>query len=169
MEASDRLKMLFSGEDEVLLRTEAVNLRPAPQVNLPNPTFQQDSLPSGPPQSSYRPLAEGDPELDDPYIADLVQSHGSRENARKRGGKNNRYGRRSRPGWEAAPPAAPNTRNTSEKKSPHANRGQSGIRWFCQLSLLSRFPYKYIRGSDKDLVAKRFFDQNKFWDRTWDL
>lgn len=166
MDASDRLKMLFSGEDEVLLRTEAVNLRPAPQVAIPDPPVQQHSLPSGPSQSSYRPLADGDPELDDPYIAALVQSHDMRENARRRGGRNNRYGRRGRGGRHAAELI---TGKPSEMPIPFANGNQTGAHSFCQLSLLSRFPYKYIRGSDKDLVAKRFFDQTKFWNRTWDL
>ncbi|KAI5308406.1 hypothetical protein KEM55_005805, partial [Ascosphaera atra] len=40
---------------------------------------------------------------------------------------------------------------------------------FCPLIAVSRFPYKYLHGKLSDSVAKGFFDQGKFFRRTWDL
>lgn len=40
---------------------------------------------------------------------------------------------------------------------------------FCPWLAVSRFPYKYVRGDDSDRIAKSFFDQGKFWERTWDM
>lgn len=40
---------------------------------------------------------------------------------------------------------------------------------FCPLLAVSKFPYKFVRNSSADKIAKGFFDQGKFWLRTWDL
>lgn len=40
---------------------------------------------------------------------------------------------------------------------------------YCPIISVSKFPYKYISGSDSQRVAERFFDQGKFWQRGWEL
>jgi hypothetical protein len=39
---------------------------------------------------------------------------------------------------------------------------------FCQYNLVRRFPYKYLNDTN-DRVSKRFFANDKFFERTWDL
>ncbi|KAI1617326.1 hypothetical protein EDD36DRAFT_450974 [Exophiala viscosa] len=39
---------------------------------------------------------------------------------------------------------------------------------FCQFSLASKFPYKYMNDSN-DRVSRHFFANNKFYDRAWDV
>ncbi|KAK8221394.1 hypothetical protein IWZ01DRAFT_39751 [Phyllosticta capitalensis] len=36
-------------------------------------------------------------------------------------------------------------------------------------SLASKFPYKFLSKDFSDKVAKKFFDRNQFWNRSWDL
>jgi hypothetical protein len=46
--------------------------------------------------------------------------------------------------------------------------GNPVVGHFCLLTLVSKFPYKYMSDGE-DRVSKRFFAANKFYDRTWDL
>ncbi|EXJ85621.1 hypothetical protein A1O1_05987 [Capronia coronata CBS 617.96] len=47
-------------------------------------------------------------------------------------------------------------------------QGHPATGHFCQFSLAAKFPYKYMNDSN-DRVSRRFFAQNKFYERTWDL
>lgn len=40
---------------------------------------------------------------------------------------------------------------------------------FCPLVAISRHPYKYVKGEMSQRIASQFYDEGKFWDRTWDL
>ena len=40
---------------------------------------------------------------------------------------------------------------------------------FVPIMPLSKYPYKFAYNTDGDKIAKRFFDQGKFWMRTWEL
>lgn len=40
---------------------------------------------------------------------------------------------------------------------------------FCPLIAVSRYPYRFIHGELSQRVASEFFDQGKFWKRSWDL
>lgn len=51
---------------------------------------------------------------------------------------------------------------------PHTeNLNLSGF--FCPAISLSRFPYKFIRDDISQSAASEFFDEGKFWERSWDL
>lgn len=51
----------------------------------------------------------------------------------------------------------------SQTKNVHLNGS------FCPAISLSRFPYKFIRDNISQSVASEFFDEGKFWERSWDL
>lgn len=59
----------------------------------------------------------------------------------------------------------PPTDNPNPPQTPSVNPSGS----FCPAIALSRFPYKFIRDHLCQLVASEFFNEGKFWDRTWDL
>jgi hypothetical protein len=45
----------------------------------------------------------------------------------------------------------------------------AGVRYFCPALVISRYPYKYMRGADAVAVAQKYFDGGKFWGRKWTL
>lgn len=40
---------------------------------------------------------------------------------------------------------------------------------FCPLTAIAKLPYKYFRGQKSKAIASTFFDQGRFWQRTWHL
>ncbi|KAH8692729.1 hypothetical protein BGW36DRAFT_302862 [Talaromyces proteolyticus] len=40
---------------------------------------------------------------------------------------------------------------------------------FCPAAAIAKLPYKYLHGEKSKTVGKRFFDQDQFWQRKWDL
>ena len=52
------------------------------------------------------------------------------------------------------------------------NPGQDAVNpsgSFCPLIAVSRYPYRFIHGELSQRVSSKFFDQGKFWKRSWDL
>ncbi|KAK4940323.1 hypothetical protein LTR10_019539 [Elasticomyces elasticus] len=61
------------------------------------------------------------------------------------------------------------TQDSDEHELPTSNpQGAPANGHFCQFSLASKFPYKYMNDSN-DRVSRHFFANNKFYDRTWDI
>jgi hypothetical protein len=58
--------------------------------------------------------------------------------------------------------------NMTKKLPTHDIDGNKAIGHFCILSLVSKFPYKYMK-DPSDQVSKRFFAANKFYAREWDM
>jgi hypothetical protein len=58
--------------------------------------------------------------------------------------------------------------NMINKLPTHDIDGNKAIGHFCILSLVSKFPYKYMK-DPSDQVSKRFFAANKFYAREWDM
>jgi hypothetical protein len=50
----------------------------------------------------------------------------------------------------------------------HDVEGNPLIGHFCPLVLVAKFPYKYIVDTN-DRISRRFFAENKFYQRTWDM
>jgi hypothetical protein len=48
------------------------------------------------------------------------------------------------------------------------DHGNGATGHFCQLSLVTKFPYKYMADGN-DRVSRRFFAGQRIWERTWDL
>jgi hypothetical protein len=40
---------------------------------------------------------------------------------------------------------------------------------FCPIQAIARLPYRYFKGDLSHLIAKKFFDEGKFWLRKWTL
>jgi hypothetical protein len=61
------------------------------------------------------------------------------------------------------------TDDDSDRPLPAMNKlGHLVTGHFCQFNLVKRFPYKYLDDTN-DRVSKRFFANDKFFGRTWDL
>ncbi|KAL1955317.1 hypothetical protein VTO42DRAFT_8657 [Malbranchea cinnamomea] len=164
MNASDRLNLLFSGEDEELLHIEAVNLQPLPQMPNRSPLQQGSPGPTVPPNSHTLDKLE-DPELyEDEYVAISARAQKEQDAAQKRATKWNNAGKGKLP-----PVTTPNVDYLPAHEFPPSLPNGLGIRYFCPIVAISRYPYKYLRGPDADLIAKQFFGGGKFWARTWDL
>jgi hypothetical protein len=40
---------------------------------------------------------------------------------------------------------------------------------YCPIQAISRLPYRRFKGDLAPLIAKKFFEDGKFWERTWTL
>jgi len=71
-------------------------------------------------------------------------------------------------GKQSAMASSKNTSSTMDivKASDSASAPITGQ--FCQFTLVSKFPYKYMNDGN-DRVSRHFFANNKFYSRTWDL
>jgi hypothetical protein len=58
--------------------------------------------------------------------------------------------------------------NDNEGLPTSNTQGAPVIGHFCQFFLAAKFPYKYMNDRN-DRVSKRFFADNKFYNRTWDM
>lgn len=77
----------------------------------------------------------------------------------------------ARHGFPTTDPEYSNGRSASNNKAVAATSDDLGVKHeaFCPIVAFSRFPYKYIHGPDRDVIAKQFFDGGKFWARSWVL
>ncbi|KAK5198748.1 hypothetical protein LTR92_001219 [Exophiala xenobiotica] len=64
--------------------------------------------------------------------------------------------------------AVPESFNDNEGLPTSNAQGAPVIGHFCQFFLAAKFPYKYMNDRN-DRVSKRFFADNKFFNRTWDI
>lgn len=163
MDPSARLRMLFDDADGGLLRT---NVGLAPQSKGPEPALQPDLNTineSSMVLASVIPPSPSDSELsgeyEDEYLASLAAS--AREAREEKRAK-------------AAKLAELNKTKLQTKHMPvdgHAGPEleYAGQHYFCPALAISRFPYKYLRGIVSERVGNAFFDNGKFWARSWKL
>ncbi|KAL2359200.1 hypothetical protein RJZ56_007960 [Blastomyces dermatitidis] len=169
-----RLKLLFDGEDEDLLKTntglqsalEIANLSMKEQNTANNPpqtteTSRQQSSQAG---SSKKPAVDEPSSSEDGFDEYLATfSDATRENKRKKkiwNKNDNHYRGSTHVGLSIS---------TASYDTLGAAFYSNGGRLFCPISAISRFPYKYVRDSDGERIAQRFFNEGKFWKRPWDI
>ncbi|EEP82674.1 predicted protein [Uncinocarpus reesii 1704] len=159
MSLTDRLRMLFRGRDEGLLKAD-MGLKAGEEasatVNEPVPSTSD--LPTKPApvmhQLDNNDKDDSDSEYEDPYLAALAAS------AKGRAKHNSGMTAKSFKGSKTAT----STVDAEVFSQPFAETGH-----FCPAVVISRFPYKYLKGDLSEKVAKAFFDAGKFWSREWDL
>ncbi|GIJ87804.1 hypothetical protein Asppvi_006717 [Aspergillus pseudoviridinutans] len=61
----------------------------------------------------------------------------------------------------------PDTRDSKTHSQEEPSTPLDGF--FCPLMAMSRYPYKFVSKELSQMVASRFFDGGKFWQRVWDL
>ena len=71
-------------------------------------------------------------------------------------------------GHRAGPPQRGNLAESTNEMSDHDVDGNPLTGRFCPLTLVAKFPYKYMMDPD-DRVSRHFFAQNKFYQRKWDM
>lgn len=159
MDASDRLRLLFTGEDEALLRTSVGGLQPLPVgANQSNPNAAQQE------KSGQMDDSDNDKAFEDEYLASFARAE--KEAARKQASKKKK---KNGPKNQSNAAAMVAEGALPAQSGPQTPLDDSRVHYFCPVVTISRYPYKYIHGGDADLIAKRFFDRGKFWERTWDL
>ncbi|KAK3065201.1 hypothetical protein LTS18_006410 [Coniosporium uncinatum] len=73
--------------------------------------------------------------------------------------------------WLTSPDCDGSETQKQASEKPDLQQGQLAPvkHSFCPILPISKFPYKFISGSDSQQVASAFFDAGKFWQRSWDL
>ncbi|TPX19730.1 hypothetical protein DIZ76_017522 [Coccidioides immitis] len=161
MGLSERLRMLFMGADAHLLNADvglntdeeppelaceaASNTTPAPALPIrPEPAMR----------GVTNQESDSDSEFEDEYLAALAASAKNKNKGKERAAK------RVEATFENGRTENPEAASRQDIAEP---------RYYCPAVVISRFPYKYLKGDIADKVAKAVFDDGKFWDREWDL
>ncbi|PGH11314.1 hypothetical protein AJ79_04930 [Helicocarpus griseus UAMH5409] len=163
MDRGERLKLLFGGGDEELLKTNS-GLQYPIEAKSPSADGQRDvKIPSigvpqaNPANTSIKPalqeLSSSEDGFDE-YLASFSQAR----KAKMKKKKSNMGGK-----------SMPLSNGVDLSISTFSHHCDNKVASFCPIIAVSRFPYKYVRSSEKDRIAKGFFDAGKFWDRCWDL
>lgn len=189
----ERLNMLLGSEDRPPLPDPAT-LHIADQDLLPasdtRPVFSSSTTASyprtipkpAPPPPDRRDIDQISSSDDDEYVAafkessrpkiDLQPAQKTVKNKKKKKGTSASSQSAARTYDESSvttiaghAPARSRSSSTSSTYSEHGT--VTGT--FCPLVLASKFPYKYLRTDTSDKVAKRFFDEGKFWRRPWKM
>ncbi|KKZ65982.1 hypothetical protein EMCG_08276 [[Emmonsia] crescens] len=170
MDRRARLEMLFDGGDEELLKTNTelqsvleIGTLSVEEQNTVNPS-EINTPQTGQASASTKPAVE---ELSssedgfDEYLAAFSQASQKSKRKKKIHNKNDNICMGS------------TDPDLSILTFSHHTSGAAfcgnGAKSFCPISAVSRFPYKYVRGSDGDRIAQRFFSEGKFWKRSWDI
>ena len=155
MDRQARLQLLFQ-QDESLLQTDTHLTRmPPADVGMPDVTAAQSD---GKKSSSQRNL-DNHSLSDQPLIVEDVD--GERDGHPRNGKKIDE---------NADDSTQRGKLQAIETDQPVGGASQdTAADSFCPLLAVSRFPYKFIRGELRQQVARRFFDQGRFWNRGWDL
>ncbi|EEH04148.1 QDE-2-interacting protein [Histoplasma capsulatum G186AR] len=171
MDMQARLKILFDGEDEELLKTNTdlqsvleigtLSMKEQNNFNTPDAHPPETSQESASKKVVAVELSSSEDGFDE-YLSAF--SEVARKNKRKKkicskNDDNKSQGRASL--------------DLSTSMASHDAFGATlcgnGGRLFCPISAVSRFPYKYIRGNAGEQIAQRFFNEGKFWNRSWDI
>lgn len=171
MDMQARLKILFDGEDEELLKTNTdlqsvleigtLSMKEQNNFNTPDAHPPETSQESASKKVVAVELSSSEDGFDE-YLSAF--SEVARKNKRKKkicskNDDNKSQGRASL--------------DLSTSMASHDAFGATlcgnGGRLFCPISAVSRFPYKYIRGNAGEQIAQRFFNEGKFWNRSWDM
>ncbi|OJD13377.1 hypothetical protein AJ78_06166 [Emergomyces pasteurianus Ep9510] len=170
MDRQARLKMLFDGEDEELLKTntelqpvfetQALPMKEHNAVNRPETRPPQTGQASASTKPAVVESSSSEDGFDD-YLAAFSQA------ARKSRTKNKTCNKNDK-NCKGNSDADLSISTFSHHSSEAAVCGD-GVKLFCPIVAVSRFPYKYVRGSVGEQIAQRFFSEGKFWERSWDL
>ncbi|OAX84461.1 hypothetical protein ACJ72_01161 [Emergomyces africanus] len=170
MDREARLKMLFDGEDEELLKTNT-ELQPVLETRT-LPVREQNTL-SRP--ETRAPQAIQETASRKPVVGELSSSEDGFDEylaafsqaARKSKRKNqifNKYNNNCKQNTDLDLSIS-----TFSHHSSGAGLCRDGVKLFCPIVAVSRFPYKYVRHDDGERISQRFFSEGKFWKRSWDL
>ncbi|PGG99766.1 hypothetical protein GX51_06138 [Blastomyces parvus] len=172
MDMQARLKLLFDGEDEELLKTntglqsalEIGTLSMKEQNTFKPPETGETSRQQSSQAGASKKLVEDPSSSEDGFDEYLTAfSEAARKSKRKKKilNRSNNHCRGST--------HVDLSISTASYDTLGAAFCGNGGRLFCPISAISRFPYKYIRGSDGERIAQRFFSEGKFWKRSWDI
>lgn len=190
MDSAERLKLLFQGADEALLsvdvglqdqqqqqqqqhqetqqKQEEKQVDKKQQRSSPNvtsaPSLATDCAMSSTIQDPnvLDPVESDDELFEDEYLGSFARASKSKASSKKKTVK------QARDKLEL-------TEADCYKGAGQAGSGflppESGapIQYFCPIVTISRFPYKYIHGPEKNPIAAGLFDAGKFWNRIWDM
>ena len=180
----DRLNKLFEGNKRIAQadpnNAHTADLDFAPKVSINKQAMPDPTLPEEPGKipevSSYlesisppSPRSGRDLELltssdEDEYVAAFA----SKPTAKKRPKKFQLGGKSTRGGYKAGTPPQGNFAKVANELHDHDVDGNPLTGHFCPLSLVAKFPYKYIVDTN-DRVSRHFFAQNKFYERKWEM
>ena len=185
----DRLNLLFDGEDRPPL-PDGTKPHVADQdlIHASGSEWQKSNIPSTASYPRTIPKAEPPPENrrdielvsssddDDEYVAsfkaksrpklDLTKASNTKQKNKRRKGKNS-----PSPTMEKSNDQRKVDSARSRSSSTSSIYSEHGVLTgsYCPIILASKFPYKYLRAETSDKVAKRFFDEGKFWRRSWQV
>ncbi|OJD26297.1 hypothetical protein ACJ73_02326 [Blastomyces percursus] len=174
MDMQARLKLLFDGGDEKLLKTNTglqsaleiatLSIKEQKTVNNPPDTAETSCQQSNQAGPSKKPAVEEPSSSEngfDEYLATFSEAARKSKRKKKIWNNNDNHCRGST--------HADLSISTTAYDTLGAAFYSNGGRLFCPISAISRFPYKYIRGRDGERIAQHFFNEGKFWKRPWDI
>lgn len=179
-----RLGLLFSGNDSQLLDVNAkryFELPPEPKLETPAP--QQSARPQEPTSTTHgsnsNNINNNNIDIDNSKNHALpsdTMTRGQADQDSDEEGFDEYLSAFSKPsvrqGFPTTAPADSNGTSASTNNKPTAATSDDlGVKHdaYVPVVALSRFPYRYIHGPERDVVAKQFFDAGKFWARSWVL
>lgn len=122
------------------------------------------------------PVPVSSEDEDDEYISAFVQKMKPVQEITSSKRKNKRKGRNSRildetmkTGEKHAATSVLSGGDVSKSFHTPSSHHEVSTGQFCPLIAASRYPYKFVHRDSSDRVAKKFFDEGKFWALEWNM